>query len=362
MAELRQNPVTGRWVAVAPARSERPFAEEAEDEAPGPGPHREGEAVPSRDPGCPFCPGNEVELPDIVDEIAADAEPGWRCRAVPNRYPAFSGGGNAGGDAPRLLHLREDDESPPQPGRKAPAAGRQEVLIESPRHDRDPARMTPDELEAVVELYRRRLDVLTRDAPEHFPSLFRNRGREAGASLVHPHSQLVATRAAGPARRIREERMRGHRAHSGECLLCELVRREPDGESRIVEEDAHVTAYVPWAPERSLEVWLVPRRHRASFADVEEDASGFARMLGRTLRRIRTLAERPDYNYVLHSSAGADRDDPGLHWFVQIRPLTARTAGFEIDSGIVINPEAPGDDARRLRSVSEEHLRPGAWE
>lgn len=350
MAELRQNPVTGGWVALAPGRSGRPVESQGPEESP----ESAGRAsAPERDPECPFCPGNEARLPEILWERADPADPGWLCRAVPNRYPAFTGGTGPPDAArePRLLG-RDEPEGAVSPGRSFPAVGRQEVLIESARHDVRPERMSPPELQAALDLYRRRLEATTGEAPELFPSLFRNQGAGAGASLLHPHAQLVATRAAGPTRRIREERLVRYRRESGDCLLCRLVDLEPGGRRRVVEEDAHHRAYVPWAPERPLEVWLLPRRHRASFADVDSDElQSLAGVLGRTLRRIAALAAEPDYNYIVHTSAGARAADPALHWFVRIRPITARTAGFELDTGIVVNPSDPIDDAERLRTA-----------
>lgn len=348
MADLRQNPVTGRWVVVAPARSGRPLQDEWDDDAEAPGPDQSGR----RDPDCPFCPGNEAKLPEIVWELPDAEEPGWRCRAVPNRYPAFAEATGPSTATPEPRLLREDPEDAVSVGKSYPALGHQEVLIESPRHDRDPADMSLDELRAMVELYRERLDAVIRRAPHLFPSLFRNQGSAAGASLLHPHAQLIATRAAGPARRIREDRLVRYASEADDCLLCGLTDLEPEGERRVVEEDAFHRVYVPWAAERPLEVWVLPKRHRSSFSDADpEELESLARMLGRTLRRIRILGDSPDYNYMLHTTAGARDREPGLHWFLRIRPVTARMAGFELDTGIVINPESPGDEAERLRGV-----------
>lgn len=353
MPDLRQNPVTGRWVVVAPTRSSRPV-----ERGPTGGARREpGRKRAARDPDCPFCPGNEAELPEIHWELPATGEPGWRCRAVTNRYPAFSVPSGPRGAAPEPRVLRETPDGPVTPGKSCPAVGRQEVLIESPRHDRDPADMSAEELRSIVELYRERVVAVVREAPELVPSLFRNRGPEAGASLGHPHSQLVATRVTGPARSVRQERMARYRSETGDCLLCRLPELEPEGEERLVEEDGFHRAYVPWAPERPLEVWLLPKRHRASFADAEpEEVSSLAAMLGRTVNRIRILSGGADYNYMFETSSGALNGDPALHWFLRVRPVTARMAGFELDAGIVINPASPGDDARRLRGTEAKEI------
>ncbi len=355
MAELRQNAVTGRWVAVAPGRGRRPVEHSEHSVRAEPG----GEGEVERDPDCPFCPGNEKELPSILWELASDDAPGWRCRAVPNRYAAFSpeAGSGAGKEpeprAPSVLAEHED--TVPDPGRSHPAEGLQEVLIESPRHGHGPADMSPTELEAVVELYARSLGRLARHHPGLTPCLFRNEGAGAGASLRHPHAQLIATSAVPPATARREARQHRYRDGAGGCLLCELPALEPDATERTVLDDEHFRVEVPWAPERPLEVWLVPRRHRAAVHEMGDDeAAALARILGRVLRGLRILSGDADYNYILHSTSGARASDPALHWFLQIRPVTAKMAGFELGSGVRINPADPTDDARRLRDVLED--------
>lgn len=349
MAQLRQNPVTGRWIAVAPTRSARPRDEAGSKEVAD-----SAGAPPSHDPTCPFCPGNEAELPDVLWELGDGGEHGWRCRAVPNRYPAFAPEGPAPGapatgeDVGREL----SEDGPVRFGDARPARGVQEVLIESARHDRSPVRMPDDELLAAARLYRARLEELTRGEPGFEPVVFHNEGRDAGASLTHPHAQLVATASTGPARRIRQRRMERYRRETGECLICGLTDREPDGEARLVEEDAFHRVYVPWAPEQPYETWILPRSHRASFADVDdEELASWSGMLSRALRRTRSLLGKHAYQYIVHTASGERRDDPALHWFLRLRPITGRRAGFEVATGIGINPASPEEVAERLRAT-----------
>lgn len=343
MSELRQDLLTGRWVVLAPSRGDRPIAQGRDAGTRSRAPH---------DPACPFCPGNEAELPSIRWEAPGPGPHGWACRAVPNRYPAFEEGtGSTGSDA-----MSADLHEAPTPGyAPAPAAGRaagrQEVLIESPYHDRDPGRMSPEEALAVLRAYRERLRASSREAPRLHPVLFRNHGRSAGASLPHPHAQLIGTRAEGPRRRILRERLGAYRRATGRCLLCGGPTTAPDADARIVEEDEHHVAYVPWAAERPLEVRIVPRRHEPGFRDVEGPAlESLARLLGRLLGRLRRAAADPDYNYVLHTW-GEGGGEAALHWHLQIRPRTSRMAGFELGTGMFINPSSPVGDAEILREA-----------
>ncbi|NIP61051.1 MAG: hypothetical protein GWM92_21560, partial [Gemmatimonadetes bacterium] len=198
MGELRQDLLTGRWVVLAPSRGDRPVEGSADTD---------GERPPPLDPECPFCPGNENELPSILWERPGPEPHGWSCRAVPNRYPAFrEDPPGAEPPASEGLHERPPGSGPPRPV-SVPAVGRQEVIIESPRHDRDPGRMSSDEATTMLAAYRERLRATAVEAPDLHPLLFRNHGRTAGASLRHPHAQLVATRFPGPRRQIVRERL-----------------------------------------------------------------------------------------------------------------------------------------------------------
>lgn len=335
--ELRENVVTGGWVVVAPARGDRPV-EWSDTEA---------ETRPAASETCPFCPGNEAELPGVLWELPDDDRDGWRTRAVPNRYPAFSGASAEGRD--RTVELA--GEAPVTPGRAVPAVGAQEVLIETPRHDVDLADMPAAHAEAVLRTYQARYELhARRDRPFHV-ALFRNEGREAGTSLVHAHAQLVATAARPPAAARREERLRAYHGEEDGCLLCALPDVEPEGGERTVHDGAHVRAFVPWAAGAPLEVWLVPRRHASSFADATAgERQEMAALLVSLARAYRGRAGDPDFNLLLHSSSDGG-GDPALHWFVQLRPRVGRAAGFELLTEITINPSDPLSDAELIRDA-----------
>lgn len=340
MGELRQDLLTGRWVVLAPSRGDRPVEG---------GDGTDGERPPSFDPECPFCPGNEDELPSILWEGPGPDPPGWRCRAVPNRYPAFQEE-RPGAEpwASEGVHERPPESGGPRPV-SVPAVGHQEVIIESPRHDRDPGRMSSEEATTMLAAYRERLRARSEQAPDLHPLLFRNHGRTAGASLRHPHAQLVATRFPGPRRQILRERLEAYARSAGTCMLCQGPRAEPGGEERVVDEDEHYVAWVPWGAERPLETRIVPRRHAQAFRETGDAAlEALARILTGVLRRLRILGSDPDYNYVLHTW-GPVPDAEAMHWHLEVRPRIARAAGFELGTGVIINPSTPEQDARALR-------------
>ena len=338
--QLRQNLLTGRWVAVAPGRADRPLQ----------GAGRQREPRPARSPDCPFCPGNEEQLLGVLLERPSADGAGWAIRVVDNRYPAFDwdGGAERAPGLGKTLALGSD--VPLVLAAPMPAMGRQEVIIETPAHDRDLSDLSDGELCAVVETYHQRFVALSGQGCAARVFLFRNRGADAGNSLLHAHAQVIATTTIPPEARVREIRMMGYHGDHGRCLLCALPEIEEGFEERLIAQDEHFTAVVPWAAESAFEVWLIPRRHQAEFGEcTPEEIRSLSALLGNILRRYRDRAGDPAYNLIVHSAPRGRAGSKAHHWFIQLRPRIHRTAGFELATGVHINPSLPESDARVLR-------------
>ncbi|MGD2069157.1 MAG: galactose-1-phosphate uridylyltransferase, partial [Gemmatimonadota bacterium] len=332
-----------------PPRSERPHDAGAGAEA------AQG---PSHDPSCPFCPGNEDQLAAILSETPGD-DGGWATRVVPNRYPAFTNDPTrgewvdaymaaAGSGVGKCLRLGSD--VPVVLADPLPAVGYQEVIIDTPRHDRDLTDMEPDELGRVLSTYHARYVSVSESAPACRVFLFRNRGREAGTSLVHPHAQLIATAVVPPEIRVREIRALGYYGDHGRCLVCALPDIEPAWSERTVARSVRFTAFVPWAAETPFEVWIVPRKHQAEFGQAtREDLHDLAGILSEVLGKLRDRAGDPPLNLIVHSPRRSRSGSKAFHWTIQLRPRASQLAGFELASGILINASSPVQDARTLR-------------
>ena len=229
-----------------------------------------------------------------------------------------------------------------------PAAGTQEVIIETPAHDRDLPDLSAAEMASVVETYYERFVALSEDACAARVFLFRNRGADAGNSLIHPHAQVIATTMIPPEARVREIRLMGYHGDHGHCLVYALPDLEPDFEDRLVSRDEHFIAVVPWAAEGAFEVWLIPLRHQAEFGEcTPEERVALARHLGDLLRRYRDLADDPAYDLIPHSAPRVRTGSRAHHWFVQLRPRIHRIAGFELASGVHITPPFPSTTRAR---------------
>lgn len=325
--EVRQHPLTGRWTAYAPGRARRPNQAALPDPPANDAPAK----------GCPFCAGHEAMLPPILLETAAPGAPGWSVRVVPNKYPA-------------LTPEQEAETFARGPYRAASAYGRQEVIIETPRHHAPLAVLPADAVEAVVDAYLQRYHAVRQADARLFPLLFRNHGTDAGASLPHPHSQLIATAQTPPDVQHEEAQALRHYEETGECFFCATLRHEVRERERLMLETDGFVAFVPYAAEVPCEVWLVPRRHRADFGNLPEDERpAFANALRATLARLRERLQDPDYNFYIRSSLAYGSTAAHLHWYVRIVPRTTKRAGFELGTGMGICPSLPEEDAAFLR-------------
>ncbi len=331
MPQLRQDLITGRWVSVATERARRPdsFSQAAK------------ESVTARDV-CPFCPGHEAMTPpEVLAYRAAGTAPnseGWWIRVVPNLYAAF-----------RL----EPDGQEHRDGRfwQRDAIGACEVLISSPDH-RSPTPLLPRrQVEEIVQSYvdRHRHHAGNPDL-EHVLILY-NHGRPAGASLEHPHSQLYAISLVPPS--FQEElggATRFQEAHGG-CVFCHTLDEELRAGVRVVFENDSFVVFAPYAARTPFETWIMPRRHRASFGDLDEsrEKPAFAEALQLTLKALYDGLNDPPFNYFIHSAPLKASVDDVYHWHLELIPKLSTAAGFELGTGMWINVVKPEDSAAFLR-------------
>jgi UDPglucose--hexose-1-phosphate uridylyltransferase len=330
MSEFRQDRTNGAWVIIAPERLRRPRPQQ-------PGHIETGPAL-AFDPSCPFCPGNERWLPGIIEETANDAPPRWRVRVVPNKYPA----------------VRPDDVSPTppaDPGGIISGYGYHEVIVETPRHDAELSTLSRPHMHALLGVYRHRYAELMARAKIKSAIVFRNHGGRAGASLLHPHSQVVAIGIVPPRLGALVAWGREHYARHRHCATCEELAREIENGRRVVENTDRFLVIVPFAATSPFEQWILPKRHQASFAQIDEaELKELGNLLQQAVHRIKTLLSDPPYNYVVESGSWEGADATCVHWRLRIVPDLHRAGGFELGAGLPINPSQPENDAESLRT------------
>jgi UDPglucose--hexose-1-phosphate uridylyltransferase len=340
MPELRHDPIQKRWVIIASDRGLRPD-DFPELEQNGPGGF------------CPFCEGNESKTPPEIAAIRYNGRgpnsPGWRVRVVPNKFPAL----RIEGDLDRKgigIHDRMN------------GVGAHEVIIETPRHDLGLADMPVEDLGRVIWMYRERLIDLLRDSRFKYILVFKNYGAAAGASLSHPHTQLIATPVTPLT--IAEEltSARDHYRYKERCLFCDVIEQEIESGERIVLANDRVVAIAPYASRFPFELFLAPRHHHHSFAEISDGMiQDLAAALKEVLLRIKKCLNDPPYNFLIHTipnvkttpkrTAYWDTIAVDYHWHIEIMPRLTRIAGFEWGTGFYINPTAPEEAAKYLREV-----------
>ena len=331
MSELRRDPTTDRWVIIAPERGQRLRQRPPQLKKPT------VQALPF-DPTCPFCPGNESQLPAIIAETPSTHGPGWRTRVVPNKFPVVSQ------DVTRTKQKSALYQA-------AAGRGNHEVVIESPQHDHDLTTMSEGHVRDVLATCRSRYEALMADKAAASVIFFRNRGKIAGASLPHPHVQLIALDTVAPLVQARQAAMLSYYQRENRCVVCDIISHERDNGSRVVNEDGAFLTIVPFAAHTPCEMWLLPKHHQADFGDLpDNEVELLAIALRDALARLSAALDDPAYNYVIDSAAKGASGIPALHWHLRILPQVTVPAGFELGSGLAINPSLPEEDAAVLRS------------
>ncbi|MFC1503940.1 galactose-1-phosphate uridylyltransferase [Spirochaetota bacterium] len=334
MSEFRQNITTGEWVIIATERAKRPadFTK------------RSGKRVnlTSHDDACPFCKNGKAEKEKPIYQLSG--KKGWELRVLHNKYAALQ---------------KKAKPARVQDGMyvKAGGYGSAEVLIETPRHDLTIATMKQKTVEAVVNTYRLRYREIAKDRDINFINIFRNYGEAAGASLVHPHSQIIASLVAPPHVSDQIFYARNHCNTWGACVYCEMIAYERKQKKRIVFESDHHIALCPYASRSPFEVRIYPKRHSSVFGNITENEScDLAYILRNVLGKIYRLLDDPDYNYIIRSITTNDGEVQFYHWYLVIIPKLRKIAGFEMGTGIYINVSEPEASALQLSSVKVTDL------
>ncbi len=327
MSQLRLDPLTGRWVVITPGRAERPSAFATRCLA--------VQADTSRP--CPFCPGNEEETPPALETFGPHGN--WLVRVVPNRFPAF------GGNAPMVVQHRGPVFT------ETPASGTHEVLVLTPVHEATWADLDDDQVAMVMSAIHSRVATHADTPGMRYSQVIVNSGREAGASIEHPHGQLLGMPFVP--RELLEEQA-GFARFAGNCLLCATVEAEEDAGYRVVFANQHALATCPYWSGMPYEMMVTPRRHNPHLhtAD-EEDLVAVGVGVREALRHLRSLLGEVAYNVVFHAAPYTSSGP--FHWHVHIWPKVTTQAGFELGTGVMINivaPELAGEDLRSVGVTS----------
>jgi UDPglucose--hexose-1-phosphate uridylyltransferase len=331
--ELRKDPLLGRWVAVLSrpkAPSDYVVSPETDNEI-----------------SCILCAGREKETSvEIMSLPDGNGSKVWSTRVIPNFTPVFRIEGE--------LCRRGDGMYDKMNG-----IGANEIIIESPEHSVRPEDKGLDQMIKVIRTYRDRMIDLEKDPRLRYTLIYKNSGTEAGAVFSHPLSHLASTPVIP--KRVKEELdgAKEYFAYKERCIFCDIIREELRIGSRVILETRHFISFCPYASKFPFESWLVPKRHRCAFQDINtEEIEDMALILSSVLKKLRAIFPGLAFNYFIHSAPNRiPRKDhwhtlgEDFHWHMEIMPRLLRTSGFEWGSGFYVLPTSPEDASKYFREV-----------
>lgn len=303
-SEVRQDEIHDRFIIIAPRRQKRPH-----DVA-------KHQDVPIKSKDCPFCQETKLMTQPSLYQVGPDEW--WEIKIFKNIFPFVSP------DNPK-------------------AYGYQEVVIETPHHNKEMAEFSEAHIYRVLQSYIARTKAHAKNKRIKYILIFKNHGGKAGASLVHAHSQILATGFL-PSHIINKlTRARRYRIQRGTCYYCNIAVREMQGKRKIY-GDKYISVFTPYASSYNYEVWILPKRHVDNITMMEEEElKSMAKMMKKIIKKVNQLGL--PYNYYMHQAI-TEKDE---HFYMRICPRRDTWAGVELGSRLIINTVAPEDAAKFYR-------------
>jgi UDPglucose--hexose-1-phosphate uridylyltransferase len=332
---LRYDVTTNDWVLFAPSRARRPQPDAAHA--------RPMDATSA----CPFCPGNEHLTPGEICRTTDTSETGWCVRVVPNKFPALEPGASP-----------EQTELGPV-FREMGGYGAHELVIESPHHERRLVDQSVEHIERVLRVLHTRFTALATDSRLRTIIVFKNHGEAAGTSLAHPHWQVIATPVVPRLLRIKHDVATEFFDRTGRCVYRVLLDEELAARSRVLAENEHYAAVLPYASALAFQMRILPRAHHASFGRVPVALlEPLADILKTVLAMFSAHLDDPAFNLTIDTAPLGDEDKLYFLWHIDVLPRLTTAAGFELGSGMPINPMLP-EEATRLLLGATAHATAG---
>jgi UDPglucose--hexose-1-phosphate uridylyltransferase len=331
-SELRYDLVSRDWVVIATGRAKRPemFRKEKKTK----------EVVSKKQ--CPFCNINGQEKPTLVlnKGVEIGCQNGfpknWTTVVIPNKYPAFSESSS--------LNERKDG-----PYRIKDGVGFHEVVV-TKDHNKQVGRLSLEEIKEVIDAYQERYLDLMNEKLVSYISIFQNKGKEAGASVVHPHSQIIALPLIDPDLQASINGSETYFKKNKKCVHCDMLDWDRKDGRRIIFENEEFVVLVPFASRMAFETRIYPKIHHAYFERITDGQKNyFAQALKVALNKLYKALNDPAYNFFIHTAPCDGKDYNHYHWHLEILPKTQIWAGFELGAGIEISTIEPEKAAEYLR-------------
>lgn len=311
MGIIRKDYILDRWVYYSTERKKRP---------------RDFKSVELKDNSkiCFFCPWNTHLTPPEIGRV--EYKGGWKIRWFLNKFPAVEKKGNY--NLKQKKYLVEGD-----------SYGIHEVIVETPHHKSQLADLPVSHIRELLEVYKFRISHLSRQKGINYVDIFKNHGKDAGTSLIHSHTQVMALPQVPALLKEEIEAVKKHKS----CPYCKIIKLESKSKRKIF-ETKNVIAFAPFASCFNYEAWIFTKQHKKSMDELEENelmdlAISFKKIIVK-LKKINV-----SYNFYIHYSPSKE----DLHFHIEITPRIATWGGFELSTNAVINSVMPEDAAKFYR-------------
>ncbi len=333
MIELRKDPISSKWVIINDTRDFQFEVEKfsADDDT----------------SSCPFCPGNEHLIPRPIScydkngkKIDVNSKD-WALKVIPNNKPILTIEGS-------ILRKAEGIYD------KMKGVGAHEILIETPKHkDKFLYKKTSTFITNVLAV-QDRINDLRNDTRLEYILVFKSYGKSSGGTVSHPHFQLVALPIIPKSVKDEMTSAKKYYDFKERCLFCDIIDQELSAKTRLVTENSSFVAFVPFASRFPFETWICPKEHSYDFRNINDinKIHELAEITTSVVKRLnRALGNNISYNLMLHSYPLKENKIDYYHWHIEIVPKITKFNGFDLVSGMYVNPTIPEDSAKFLREA-----------
>ncbi|KKR55725.1 MAG: Galactose-1-phosphate uridylyltransferase [Candidatus Curtissbacteria bacterium GW2011_GWA1_40_24] len=324
-SELRQDPVSGDWIVIAPARAKRPeqiLKKEKRIKAPK--------------KNCPF--ENFQKSGHGEPVLIYPSKKNWQVQIIANKYPAF-------------IHRKICAEIFKKgPYLLAEAIGHHDLVISRAHHENFP-HLSVNSARLIFEAFQSRYDSLSKDKCLAYVSIFHNWGSKAGASIYHPHYQIIALPIIPPSIQHSLDGSEIYFGKNKKCVHCAMIDWEKKEKKRLIYENKGAIVFAPFVSQEPFELRVFPKKHLSYFEDTSvKDMEFVVDALQNALIKIERKLKDPDYNFFIHTSPLKNKKTRRhYHWHIEILPKISVSAGFELGTGIEITAVDPDEAAKILK-------------
>ena len=311
--ELRKDYILDRYVLISKGRAARPVQFTGQKKA------------SSVNKDCFFCSGNESKTPKEIGRV--EEKNSWKIRWFPNLFPFVSFKNNAKKESKKYYS-------------SVPGLGEHEVIVDSNDHSKQLHDLDVEHLTELLKVISLRIKDLSKLKNVKYVSVFKNSGKDAGASLEHSHHQLATLNMIPP--NVDEEIKASVKGKK--CLYCDIIKKEAKSKRKVNDTKNFVT-FCPYAPRFKYEAWIFPKKHLKDMNELDDSGlKELATHMHKILLKLRSIGAA--YNIVYHYAPKGKN----LHFHVEILPRIAKWAGFEHSTGVVVNSMPPEMAAKYYRS------------